>query len=263
MKPLVGVIASSNSADGTDDYGKALHYKVAAQYVSAIEEWCDVATVILPLSDSSVIVEEMPRYLDGIVLTGSITMIDSRVYRGEQLPSDFILDKKRDAKAIALVKGAHKYGVPLLGICRGFQEICVGFGGALFENLEEQLSGIRHKAITAPRRSDKYLPAHNVSIAPGGVLALILARNGIEPHDQKVNSLHRQGARNAVPPLFAEAWSPDGLVEAVSCGSLRPFLLGVQWHLEWHVDIHPFYRAILEEFGCACLEHLIKRNGGL
>ena len=69
-------------------------------------------------------------------------------------------------------------------------------------------------------------PCHTVRLVEGGTLRRLLGREELG-----VNSYHHQAVRRLAPSLRAEAWSPDGLVEAAVCPE-HPFLLAVQWHPE-------------------------------
>ena len=65
-----------------------------------------------------------------------------------------------------------------------------------------------------------------------------------------VNSFHHQGIWELAPALQAEAFAPDGIVEAVSCPD-HPFLLAVQWHPEY-LQSHPSSRAMFRAFVESC-----------
>ena len=87
------------------------------------------------------------------------------------------------------------------------------------------------------------VPAHDVTLAPGGLLHRLHGR-GVA----RVNSVHGQGAARLAPGLVVEATAPDGLVEAFS-GQAGSFLLGVQWHPEWMFRDNALSTAIFAAFG--------------
>ena len=74
----------------------------------------------------------------------------------------------------------------------------------------------------------------DVTLLPGGILSSLLGAKEVI-----VNSLHSQGIATLAPGLIAEARAPDGLIEAVSLPSAPGFVLGVQWHPEWHATTDP------------------------
>jgi putative glutamine amidotransferase len=92
----------------------------------------------------------------------------------------------------------------------------------------------------------EYAPAHAVTFAPDGVLARLSGER-----QAMVNSLHHQGVDRLAPGLMAEAYAPDGQIEAVSLPDARAFLLGVQWHPEWNFVRDSLSRAIFAGFGAS------------
>ena len=90
----------------------------------------------------------------------------------------------------------------------------------------------------------QYGPAHAVQIQVGSLLGDIVGAGSFQ-----VNSLHSQGIDKLAPPLNADAVAPDGQIEAVSMPDAKAFLLGVQWHPEWHWAEDELSTAILQAFG--------------
>ncbi|BBI53884.1 hypothetical protein HORIV_63050 [Vreelandella olivaria] len=107
-----------------------------------------------------------------------------------------------------------------------------------------------HREPPANDMAGHYAPSHTVKIRAGGALAALYSGEHAE-----VNSLHQQGIDRLAPGLEAEAWAPDGLVEAVSVRSAAAFALAVQWHPEWRPKEHPFYDALFQGFATACRQH--------
>ena len=69
--------------------------------------------------------------VDGVMLTGSASNVHPSHF-GETVANPALpLDTHRDTLTLALVKACIAADVPLLGICRGFQEINVALGGTL------------------------------------------------------------------------------------------------------------------------------------
>jgi putative glutamine amidotransferase len=151
---------------------------------------------------------------------------------------------------LPLMRQAIARGMPLFGICRGFQETHVALGGSLHQAVHEAAG--HHDRRGAQRAPDAdaehvYGPAHPVDGVPGGVLASI----GDEPRFT-VNSVPGQGANRLAAGLHVEAPAPDGLLEAFSVERARGFALCVQWHPEWKASTHPVSRRLLNAFGEAC-----------
>jgi putative glutamine amidotransferase len=132
-----------------------------------------------------------------------------------------------------------------LGICRGFQEMNVAFGGTLHQQLDGP--GAEHEPPSNEPVQQQYARNHALTVRPGGMLARLGLKDVIE-----VNSVHGQGIARVGQGLRVEAVAEDGLVEGLSVEGSRAFALGVQWHPEWEVMEHPDYRAIFRAFGEAC-----------
>jgi putative glutamine amidotransferase len=135
-----------------------------------------------------------------------------------------------------VLPAALREGVPVLGICRGLQELNVALGGTL-----RDLPGDDHREDVSQPRDRQYLPAHEVRLRKDGVLRRLLGASTV-----RVNSLHHQAIDRLAPALRVEAVSADGVIEAASAG---PSCLGVQWHPEWYAGRDPVSTAVFREFG--------------
>ncbi|WP_139370465.1 gamma-glutamyl-gamma-aminobutyrate hydrolase family protein, partial [Xanthomonas axonopodis] len=144
--------------------------------------------------------------------------------------------------------------LPVLAICRGLQEVNVALGGRLHQRVHDVPGLADHREDPGTPIDTQYGPAHVVHLHPGGWLA------GMSDSAQVwVNSLHGQGIATLAEGLLIEATAPDGLIEAFH-GPGPGFLLAVQWHPEWRVTQHPFYRAIFQAFGEACRQYAARRG---
>ncbi|MDR5867636.1 gamma-glutamyl-gamma-aminobutyrate hydrolase family protein [Halomonas koreensis] len=240
-RPLVGVIACRREVEGHPSH------MVTDKYLSALREY-GLEPVILPVWEDLDPVGVMPLLsrLDGLVLTGSYTNVAPSRYGAERAPENTRGDRDRDAAAMAWVPAALELELPLLGICRGFQELNVAFGGTLFQAVQAQPGKRDHREPEGDRAA-QYAPSHDLEIRPGGRLAALYP----ERH-ARVNSLHQQGIDRLGPGLDVEAVAPDGLVEAISIADAPRFALAVQWHPEWQPREHALYDAIFRGFAEAC-----------
>ena len=75
-----------------------------------------------------------------------------------------------------------------------------------------------------------------------------------------VNSLHNQGIARLAPRLVAEAWAPDGTIEAVRVRDAPGFALGVQWHPEYDWQHDAASRGLFELFGRAARDWAAQRH---
>ncbi|WP_216362521.1 gamma-glutamyl-gamma-aminobutyrate hydrolase family protein [Bowmanella denitrificans] len=188
--------------------------------------------------------------LDGILLTGSYSNLHPSYYQeSEQEGDDAERDPHRDASNWALFDKALALDVPILGICRGFQELNVYFGGTLHHRLHEVAGLLEHREDKSAELDIQYGPAHPVSLSQGGLLAGWFEHQ----HSIEVNSIHMQGVKSLGQGLTVEATAPDGLIEAFSRSASR-FLLAVQWHPEWMPHQYPQNARILQGFIDACYQ---------
>jgi putative glutamine amidotransferase len=193
---------------------------------------------------------------DGVLLTGSPSNVHPTRYGEAQGDGEPLFDEGRDALNLALIPKAIERGIPLLGICRGFQETNVALGGSLHQAVHKTGGLTDHRG--AQGRADAsaeevYALAHPVEVSPGGVLSEILGAGPVT-----VNSVHGQGVARLAAGLRVEARAPDGLIEAFSMPEAKGFNLCVQWHPEWKAADHPSSMRILRAFGNAC-QHYRRR----
>ncbi len=164
---------------------------------------------------------------DGILLPGSPNNVHPSHFEEDVLDSSLPLDPKRDALTLPLIRAAIRRGTPVLGICRGHQEINVALGGSLHQAVHLIPGNMNHQTTVNEAPELKYGPAHRIAILSGGLLERIAGSGPVS-----VNSIHGQGINRLAPCLRIEAWAPDGVVEAITAPAAPGFNLGVQWHPE-------------------------------
>ncbi len=79
-------------------------------------------------------------------------------------------DPHRDSTTLSLIPRAVAGGVPVLGVCRGFQEMNVAMGGTLHQRVHEVAGFNDHREDKEQPLDVQYAPAHEVRLEPGGVL---------------------------------------------------------------------------------------------
>lgn len=240
-RPVVGIPACIKPI-GPHDF-----HVIGRKYVDAVLA-AGCTPVLLPALGERQDVEQLIEMLDGIMLTGSPSMVEPARYG--QLPAypDMHLDKERDATTFPLIAAALDAGLPLMAICRGFQEFNVALGGTLFQAVQDVPGRMDHREPKDKPLDVQYGPAHPVHLTSGGKLQAILG--GVD--QIQVNSIHSQGIDQLAPALTAEAVAPDGQIEAVWVTAAKSFALAVQWHPEWKVMENPDSVKIFTAFGDAC-----------
>lgn len=239
--PLIGVIAC-NQQLGLHPFNI-----VGEKYLLGVVNGAKGWPLVIPSLGAAQPIEAILARLDGILFTGSPSNVAPHLYAGAPSEAGTHHDTQRDATTLPLIRAAIAAGVPVLGICRGFQEMNVAFGGSLHQKLHEVGCFIEHREDEDASLEVQYGPSHSINVEPGGVIYEAWGRNAAE-----VNSVHTQGVERLGIGLRPEAYAPDGLVEAFSVIDAAEFALGVQWHPEWKVSQNPFYLSIFTAFGDAC-----------
>lgn len=222
-------------------------HAVGQKYILAVADAAQATPLLIPAISDYLDIENLLDMVDGIVLTGSVSNVHPSHFGQTVLDPSLPLDPARDALTLKIIQHAVQIGVPLLAICRGFQEMNVAFGGSLHQAVHAVAGLNDHREAKDADIEAQYAPAHVVHLTQGGKLAHIVQSNTM-----MVNSIHGQGINQLGLGLTAEAVAPDGLIEAISVNHAKTFALGVQWHPEWKVVENPHYLAIFRAFGAAC-----------
>ena len=224
-------------------------HAVGEKYINAVVEAADAVPLLIPSLGAALDLDEVLEHVDGILFTGSPSNVEPHHYQGPASAPGTLHDPHRDATTLPLISQAVASGVPVLGVCRGFQEMNVAFGGTLAQKVHELPGYLDHRDDESAPLEVQYGPAHDVTLESGGLLRAIAGTDSI-----RVNSLHSQGIERLGPGLLVEARAPDGLIEAFRVGSAPRFALAVQWHPEWQVMSNSFSRALFAAFGAASRE---------
>jgi putative glutamine amidotransferase len=239
--PLIGIPADRRLC------GKHYFHMGGEKYIEAVARGAQAVPVLLPVLDPVLDAATILTRADGLLFTGSPSNVEPHHYGGPASEPGTLHDPNRDATTLPLIPRAIEAGVPVLAVCRGFQEMNVAYGGTLHQRVHE-VGGFRdHREDEQAPLEEQYGPAHEVRLEPGGQLRAIAGRDRLE-----VNSLHWQGIDRLGAGLNVEARAPDGLIEAVSVAGAPAFALAVQWHPEWQFERNEFSRALFAAFGEAC-----------
>ena len=251
-RPIIGIPADRRII------GPHAFHAVGEKYIHAIERAADGLPLLIPVLPQPLEPLTILDSVDGLLFTGSPSNVEPHHYGGEPSEPGTLHDPERDATTLQLIPQAIAAGIPVLGLCRGFQEMNVAFGGSLWQRVQDVPGMLDHREDKEQALELQYGPAHNVRLTPNGLL-LSLA-GGAEQIE--VNSLHAQGVRELAPGLTVEARAPDGLIEAFRVAKAPGFALAVQWHPEWRVMSNPFSIALFAAFGAAARERARERTPG-
>ena len=218
-RPLIAVIGCNKIVDGEPAQA------VKNRYVTALSEQASAVPVIVPslgrAEDAAVIVSRV----DAVLLTGAVSNIEPRHY-GSTAEAVAPSDANRDRTALALIRAARHFAIPVVGICRGFQEINVALGGTLADMRTSGETG--HHAPDGATLEEQFAHMHEVTPAPASLFSRLIGTDPV-----MVNSVHYQRVDRLGDGLRVEATGADGVVEAIASREADPLIMAVQWHPEW------------------------------
>ena len=229
-----------------EDGKRSPFYVLGEKYAISLKQVAAAEPVLFPAAKADAL-PAMLSMVHGVLLTGSPANVHPSHFGEDVTDPRLPLDPHRDDLTLPLVRACVEHGVPLLGICRGFQEINVALGGSLHQQVHDVDGMADHRENKELAFDEQYGLSHEVHVVPGTPFA-----QWAGGPTARVNSLHGQGVNRLADGLTAMAHAPDGLVEAFGVTGAQSFAYAVQWHPEWRTDQHPFYREILGAFGQAC-----------
>lgn len=246
-KPIIGVPACRKHI------APHMFHAVGEKYVAAVATAAGGVPLLVPALGGGLSIGRLLQCLDGLLFTGSPSNVEPHHYRGEASAQGTLHDPHRDATTLPLMAAAIEAGIPVLAICRGFQEMNVVFGGSLHQKIQDLPGKMDHREDSSKPLDVQYAPTHELRLIEGGLLMKLFGAKTIQ-----VNSLHSQGIDRMGEGLLVEATAPDGMVEAFRVADAPSFALGVQWHPEWQVMKNPQSVALFKAFGDACRERASK-----
>jgi putative glutamine amidotransferase len=223
------------------------------KYAEALQRSAGVQPCTFPLADSA-LVAQLLAGVDGVLLPGSPANIDP-VHFGQPVTDPSLpLDHRRDALTLTLVRECVLRGVPIFGVCRGFQEMNVALGGSLHQQVQDLPGKRDHREDKALSYDGQYAPAHTITL-----LTDPSTRAWAGSGTVRVNSLHGQGVDRLADALEPLAHAEDGIVEMARVRHATAFAYGTQFHPEYKSWETPFYHAIFSAFGDACRKRMHQR----
>lgn len=200
--------------------------------------------IIIPILPSKEDVKSVVELIDGLLLPGGFD-VDPIEYNEEPIPQLGLTSHHFDEFELTLLEEAGKKGIPIFGICRGYQLMNVFFGGNLYQDISTQRESpapLKHVQAASARES-----SHFVEIAPGTNLSRLMGHCA----QIRVNSIHHQAIRDVAKGFRVTAKASDGVIEGIECED-NPAVFGVQWHPEISyahgVDtFSPLFEFLIEE----------------
>lgn len=255
FRPLIGIGAD---LIGNDPFA---WHKVGKKYVDGVADGAGGTPLLIPaVGADALALDELMAALHGLFLTGAPSNVDPAHYAGPPPRPDNQADAARDTTTLPLIRSALRHAVPIFAVCRGIQELNVALGGSLHQHVHEVPGRFDHRSNKSLPEDQRYAPAHEVRLRPGGVFARLYP----ERTRLTINSLHGQAIDRLADGLFVEAVAEDGTIEAVSLPEAPAWTLGVQWHPEWQPRANPDYWSLFRAFRAACrarAQQMMERHG--
>lgn len=234
-RPVIGVIGCNKPLEGE------IAATVKARHLNAVVNFADAIPLIVPSMSRAEDAPSIISRVDAILLTGSTSNIAPHRFGAEAGREPF--DDNRDETSFALIQAAHSANIPIVGICRGLQEINVALGGTLADHRDAEEVSVSHHAPDDAALEEMFNHFHDVDVAPGSLLSQIIGTAQI-----KVNSVHYQTIDRLGDGLRIEATALDNVVEAISSRDGHS-IFAVQWHPEWCPETRPHDVAFWRHVG--------------
>lgn len=235
----VGVVTNNRELD--DGYALT----GTGQYeLKALKDICGLTPIMLPACAGVISPEEAMELCDGFLFPGGRANVHPSHYNQPETEKHGPFNGCRDSLTLPLIRMAIEAGKPVLGICRGHQEINVALGGSLFAEVRDLPGRDNHRMPPEGTMDEKFALRHTLRLREGGILEEIFDGN-----PPQVNSLHGQAIDSLGAGVVVEAWAEDETIEAISVPSAKGFVLGLQWHPEYHAKSDPLSVRIFKRFG--------------
>ncbi|WP_412504798.1 gamma-glutamyl-gamma-aminobutyrate hydrolase family protein [Roseovarius sp. SYSU LYC5161] len=240
-RPIIGIIGNYHEIDG--------RYPVHAGGTMNSEAIAGVAgcmPLIVPSDPRFVSVADLMDRCDGFMLTGGRPNVHPEEYGETPTEAHGAFDRARDAITLPLVRACVEQGQPVLGICRGFQEVNVAMGGTLHPEIRELPGRENHRMPPDATLAEQFAPRHKVHFTENGVFHRLIGATEV-----MTNTLHGQGVVKPGQDVVIDGHADDGTPEAIYIKGAKGFAFSVQWHPEWNAANDPVSRPLFTAFGDA------------
>lgn len=238
-RPIIGIISNTHLINN--------QYEVHAggrMNVDAVAQVCDALPVLIPADPAHVDVTDLMGRCAGFVFTGGRPNVHPEEYGEDPTPAHGDFDRERDGLALPLIRACVARGLPILGICRGFQEVNVAMGGTLYPEIRDLPGRDNHRMPPDGTIEEKFALRHAVRFSEGGVFHRVMGAAEV-----MTNTLHGQGIKVPGERIVIDGVAPDGTPEALYVDGAPGFTLSVQWHPEYQAAMDPVSRPLFAAFG--------------
>lgn len=237
-RPVIGILGNAHLINE--------QYAVQAageMNLAAVAEICDAVPVILPADPAMMSVEDALATCQGFIFPGARANVHPEEYGQSATEAHGTFDRRRDALALGIIRASVARGVPVLGLCRGFQELAVAFGATLHPEIRELPGRMNHRMPPDGTVEEKFERRHWVQVSEGGPFHHIFGSTSVF-----TNTLHGQGIDIPGDRVIVDGTAEDGTPECIYIKDAPGFALGVQWHPEYLAGQDPVSRPLFEAF---------------
>jgi putative glutamine amidotransferase len=238
-RPIVGIIGNSYLIN--DEYPA---HAAGSMNCQAVAEVSGAVPMIVPSCPSLIDVEDLLASCDGFLFTGGRPNVHPEEYGESETEAHGAFDRSRDRVALPLIRACVERGLPILGVCRGFQEVNVAMGGTLYPEIRDLPGRMNHRMPPDGTLEEKFELRHTVTFSENGPFHQLLGAQEV-----MTNTLHGQGIKEAGERVVIDGFAPDGTPEAIYIKDAPGFSLSVQWHPEYRAGEDPVSRPLFEAFG--------------
>ncbi|MEM7243140.1 MAG: gamma-glutamyl-gamma-aminobutyrate hydrolase family protein [Pseudomonadota bacterium] len=238
-RPVVAIIGNSYLIDG----GYPVH-ATGRMNSEAIAHVSNALPVMLPSMPSILDIPELIETFDGFLLTGARPNVHPDEYGEDATDAHGEFDRERDGITLPLIRASVDSGKPIFGICRGFQEFNVAYGGTLYPEIRDLPGRMNHRMPPDGTLDEKFALRHDVHLSEGGKFEAIFGTTTI-----RTNTLHGQGIKEKGARIVIEGVADDDTPEAIHVDGAPSFAMAVQWHPEYNAAEDPVSRPLFAAFG--------------
>jgi len=240
-RPIVGIICNQHLIN--DQYPAHVGGAMNSEAVACV---AGCMPVLIPADPRFVSVPDLLEACDGFLLTGGRPNVHPEEYGEEATEAHGAFDRARDSITLPLVRACVERGQPVLGICRGFQEVNVAMGGSLYPEIRDLPGRMNHRMPPDGTLEEKFALRHCVTFTDHGPFHRLMGAQEV-----MTNTLHGQGIKTPGKRIVIDGQAPDGTPEAIYVEGAAGFTLSVQWHPEWDAANDPVSRPLFTAFGDA------------
>ncbi|MEM8577591.1 MAG: gamma-glutamyl-gamma-aminobutyrate hydrolase family protein [Pseudomonadota bacterium] len=240
-RPVIGIISNPHVIN--DEYRVHAAGEINTHAVAQVADGIPLIIAADPALNS---VEDLMGCCHGFVFTGGRPNVHPEEYGEPATEAHGDFDRARDALTLPLIRACVEAGLPILGVCRGFQEVNVAMGGSLYPEIRDLPGRDNHRMPPDGTLEEKFALRHAVRFTEGGVFHRLMSAPEV-----MTNTLHGQGIKEPGARVVIDGHAPDGTPEAIYIDGAPGFTLSVQWHPEWNAANDPVSRPLFQAFGAA------------